>query len=157
MRRKSQQNLPKYQRLMSNTQIIVPKVIRPAGHAQPKHVKVMRVKFVRNPRALPRMAQTMEAISQNSLDDKCEQPVKVDEEAPHIDFKRYLLSVHYHLERKMLNSSKISKASKAIQKKGFKDELRSCIKHNKSLRQFRCLSVENQQIQKELMRKDIQT
>ena len=59
-----------------------------------------------------------------------------------LDFKRYMLAVHYRLEKK-LNSSTISKASKAIQKKGFKEELRKCIKHNKSLKQFKCLSLEN--------------
>lgn len=59
-----------------------------------------------------------------------------------LDFKKYMLAVHYKLEKK-LNTNAISKASKAIQKKGFKDELRKCIKHNKSLKQFKCLSNEN--------------
>ena len=59
-----------------------------------------------------------------------------------LDFKKYMLAVHYKLEKK-LNTNAISKASKAIQKKGFLDELRKCIKHNKSLKQFKCLSNEN--------------
>ena len=59
-----------------------------------------------------------------------------------LDFKKYMLAVHYRLEKK-LNTNAISKASKAIQKKGFRDELRKCIKHNKSLKQFKCLSNEN--------------
>ena len=58
------------------------------------------------------------------------------------NFKKYMLAVHYRLEKK-LNTGAISKASKAIQKKGFRDELRKCIKHNKSLKQFKCLSNKN--------------
>jgi len=44
-----------------------------------------------------------------------------------------MLAVHYRLE-KTLNTGEISKASKAIQKKGFRDQLRNCVKHNKSLK-----------------------
>ena len=71
------------------------------------------------------------------------QQIAEDNDLPtHWDFKKYMLAVHYRLEKK-LNTNAISKASKAIQKKGFKDELRKCIKHNKSLKQFKCLSNEN--------------
>lgn len=37
-----------------------------------------------------------------------------------LDFKKYMIAVHYRLEKK-LNTVAISKASKAIQKKGFHD------------------------------------
>lgn len=86
------------------------------------------------------------------MDFKCQNLVKKvqkelqiaeDNDLPRqLDFKKYMLAVHYRLEKK-LNINAISKASKAIQKKGFLDELKKCIKHNKSLKQFKCLTNEN--------------
>ena len=57
---------------------------------------------------------------------------------PHFDFKKYLFSIHYRLERKLVGATyKLKKSSKFIQKKGFVKEFHDCVKHNKNLQDFK--------------------
>lgn len=111
----------------------------------PRRVKV---RIVKPQPLLPRMHQVSTRVMQMKVQNRLSnvqttRQLAEDNDLPeHLDFKKYMLAVHYRLEKK-LNTGAISKASKAIQKKGFRDELRKCIKHNKSLKQFKCLTNEN--------------
>lgn len=65
---------------------------------------------------------------------------KFEKLAENLDFKRYMLAIHYCLEKKF-NSFQLKKGSKSISKKGFYREITQCIKFNKSLKQFKCLKI----------------
>ena len=63
------------------------------------------------------------------------------------DFNKYMISIHYRLERKLLGEAfELKKRSKFIQKKGFVKDFHLCVKHNKNLKNFKtCFNLKNKQ------------